>query len=67
MVFDGGDDDGIETEGLFFSESAQHSYEREDERWSHAAQWRDWLILIGIGLLHFTWMFMVFLFERGIR
>lgn len=45
----------------------RQDYEREDERWSSANQTRDWIILISIGVIHFLWMFVVFLFEPGIR
>jgi hypothetical protein len=42
-------------------------YERDDERWSIASQVRDWLIIFVIGILVFSWMFIVFLLEPGIR
>ena len=47
--------------------SLRQDYERDDERWSTASQLRDWLIIFGIGVLVFSWMFIVFLFEPGIR
>jgi hypothetical protein len=47
--------------------SLRQDYEREDERWSTASQLRDWLIIFGIGVVVFAWMFIVFLFEPGIR
>jgi hypothetical protein len=47
--------------------SLRQDYEREDERWSTASQLRDWLIIFGIGVVIFAWMFIVFLFEPGIR
>jgi len=43
------------------------SYERFDDRYSRAGQLRDWLIIFVIGALHFLWMFLVFLYEPGIR
>jgi hypothetical protein len=45
----------------------RQDYERYDERWKGASQARDWAILIGIGVLQFLWMLIVFLFEPGIR
>jgi hypothetical protein len=54
-------------EEIAFDATLRESYEREDERYSTASQARDWLILIAIGALHFTWMLLVFLFEPGIR
>jgi hypothetical protein len=42
-------------------------YQREDERWSAASQVRDALIIFAIGVFVFSWMFIVFLFEPGIR
>ncbi len=42
-------------------------YQREDERWSAGSQVRDALIIFGIGVLVFLWMFLVFLLEPGIR
>jgi hypothetical protein len=45
----------------------RQDYEREDERWSTASQVRDWLIIFAIGVLVFSWMFVVFLLEPGIR
>jgi hypothetical protein len=48
-------------------ESQTRSYQREDDRWEGASPLRDWLILLAIGALHFTWMFLIFLFEPGIR
>jgi hypothetical protein len=47
--------------------SLRQDYEREDDRWSTASQLRDWLIIFGIGVVVFSWMFIVFLFEPGIR
>jgi len=47
--------------------SLRQDYEREDERWSNASQLRDWLIIFGIGVVVFLWMFIVFLVEPGIR
>lgn len=47
--------------------SLRQDYEREDERWSTASQLRDWLIIFAIGVVVFTWMFIVFLMEPGIR
>ncbi len=55
------------TEDDFLSEAITRSYQRDDDRWSGASQLRDWLILFAIGGLHFTWMFLIFLFEPGIR
>jgi hypothetical protein len=55
------------TEDDLLSESITRSYQREDDRWSGASQLRDWLILLAIGALHFSWMFLVFLLEPGIR
>jgi hypothetical protein len=52
---------------LAFDETLQHSYEREDQRYSGRSQATDWLILIGIGALQFLWMLVVFLVEPGIR
>jgi hypothetical protein len=52
---------------LAFDETLQHSYEREDQRYSGRSQATDWLILIGIGVLQFVWMLVVFLVEPGIR
>lgn len=43
------------------------SYQREDERWSRASQFRDWIILVVIAVLHLAWMLLVFLVEPGIR
>jgi hypothetical protein len=54
-------------EEIAFDATLRASYEREDERYSTASQARDWLILIAIGALHFTWMLIVFLVEPGIR
>ncbi len=48
-------------------DSVTRSYERFDERYSRAGQARDWLIIFVIGALHFLWMFLVFLYEPGIR
>jgi hypothetical protein len=45
----------------------RQDYERYDSRWEGASQARDWLILISIGVVHFLWMLVVFLFEPGIR
>lgn len=45
----------------------EESYEREDDRWNTRWQIRDWIILFIIGVLQFTWMLIVFLFEPGIR
>jgi hypothetical protein len=45
----------------------RQDYERDDERWSTASQLRDWLIIFVIGVVVFAWMFIVFLFEPGIR
>ncbi len=55
------------TEDDLLSEQVARSYQREDDRWSGSSQLRDWLILFVIGLLHFSWMFLVFLLEPGIR
>jgi hypothetical protein len=52
---------------IAFDATLRQSYEREDERYSAASQARDWLILVGIGAAHFTWMLIVFLLEPGIR
>jgi hypothetical protein len=52
---------------LSFDETLRHSYEREDERYSGRSQATDWLILIGIGVVQFLWMLVVFLVEPGIR
>jgi hypothetical protein len=42
-------------------------YLREDERWSAANQVRDAMIILGVGVVVFAWMFIVFLLEPGIR
>lgn len=55
------------TDDDLLSESVTRSYQRGDERWSGASQLRDWIIILLIGALHFTWMFLVFLLEPGIR
>lgn len=47
--------------------SLRQDYERDDERWSTASQLRDWLIIFAIGVVVFSWMFIVFLLEPGIR
>ncbi len=52
---------------LSFDEALRHSYEREDQRYSGRSQATDWLILIGIGVVQFLWMLVVFLVEPGIR
>jgi hypothetical protein len=52
---------------LSFDETLRHSYQREDERYSGRSQATDWLILIGIGVVQFLWMLVVFLVEPGIR
>lgn len=57
--------DGAETS--FEEDSLTRSYERDDERYQGASQLRDWIILFVIGALHFLWMFLVFLYEPGIR
>lgn len=51
----------------FYQDATQASYDRHDERYHWANQLRDWLILFGIGIFHFIWMLIVFLFEPGIR
>ena len=53
--------------GQFYQDAAEASYERHDERWTRANQVRDWVILFAIGVFHFLWMLIVFLFEPGIR
>jgi hypothetical protein len=45
----------------------RQDYEREDERWEASSQIRDWVILLVIGAIDFTWMLIIFLTERGIR
>ena len=45
----------------------RQDYERDDERWSTATQIRDALIIFGVGVFVFLWMFVVFLLEPGIR
>jgi hypothetical protein len=52
---------------LAFDETLRASYQREDERYSRTSQATDWLILVGIGVLQFAWMLIVFLIEPGIR
>lgn len=52
---------------IAFPDALEHDYEREDERWSARNQFNDWLLLIAIGIIDFTWMFIVFLLEPGIR
>lgn len=54
-------------EEIAFDATLRQSYEREDERYSAASHARDWLILVGIGAVHFAWMLVVFLLEPGIR
>ena len=55
------------TEEDLASESVTRSYQREDDRYAGASQLRDWAILFAIGALHWSWMFLVFLLEPGIR
>jgi hypothetical protein len=50
-----------------FEQGLREDYLREDERWSRASQVRDALIIFGVGLFVFLWMFIVFLLEPGIR
>lgn len=45
----------------------RQDYQREDERWAAGSQLRDWLIILGVGVFVFLWMFIVFLTEPGIR
>jgi hypothetical protein len=49
------------------SDPVLQSFIRDDDRWTGSNQLRDWSILFAIGALHFSWMFMVFLLEPGIR
>lgn len=50
-----------------FEVQLRADYQREDERWSTASQVRDALIIFAVGVFVFSWMFIVFLFEPGIR
>jgi hypothetical protein len=50
-----------------FNQQLAEAYQREDERWSKASQATDWGILVTIGAIQWLWMFLVFLFEPGIR
>lgn len=50
-----------------FEVSLRADYQREDERWSAASQVKDALIIFLIGVFVFSWMFIVFLLEPGIR
>jgi hypothetical protein len=52
---------------MTFDEALRDSYQREDDRYSRASQATDWAILIGIGVVQFLWMLVVFLVEPGIR
>lgn len=60
------DSTGEEMPDVFETE-LRADYQREDERWSTASQVRDWLIIFFVGVFVFTWMFIVFLLEPGIR
>jgi hypothetical protein len=55
------------TEEDLESLAVTRSYQREDDRYSGVSQLRDWAILFAFGALHFSWMFLVFLLEPGIR
>ncbi len=50
-----------------FETRIMQDYKRYDERWSAGSQVRDALIIFGIGVFVFLWMFLVFLLEPGIR
>lgn len=50
-----------------FAEEPRLSEEREDQRWSAANQFNDWVMLICLGIFQATWMIIVILFEPGIR
>lgn len=50
-----------------FEVDLRADYMREDERWSRASQVRDALIIFAVGVFVFSWMFIVFLLEPGIR
>jgi hypothetical protein len=41
--------------------------EREDDRWSRAAQTRDWLILLLMIAVYLSWAGIIYFLEPGIR
>jgi hypothetical protein len=41
--------------------------EREDDRWSRAAQTRDWLVLLLMMVIYLFWAGIIYFLEPGIR